>query len=201
MSNLATHCDSLSQTLCLSVVWHDATANAFTAWQHCAYEIPKSTNTYYYLMWVRRHSSSHRVVITLSGHAMLKIFCHTSCGLCVFLSLGSCLDRVCLYFNSEVCACVFVCVGSRGGGRNSFKPKQVETGLCRRSELAPCWEVGGCCWLCGLWCNMAFDLTQESPLDQRVCVSDCNLNSKSELPLLKHNFIRWKGKHSERDIL
>lgn len=159
MSNSPTHCDSLSQTLCLSMVRHDATANVFTAWQHCAYERPKSTNTYYYLMWVRWHSSSYRVVITLSRPAMLRIPSCTSCGLCVFLSLRSCLDRVCLYFRPQLCVCL--CVGSGGGVRNSFKPKQVETSLCRRFELAPCWGLGGCWWLCGLWCNMAFDLTRK----------------------------------------
>lgn len=178
MSNSPTHCDSLSQTLCISVVWHDATANVFTAWQHCAYERPKSTNTYYYLMWVRRHGGSYRVVITLSGPAMLRIFSRTSRGLCVFLSLGSCLDRVCLYFSSQVCLCV--CVGCGGGGRNSFKPKQVETRLCRRFELAPCWGLGGCFWLCGLWCNMAFHLTQTvfwaEKENQTVSVSDCRIS-------------------------
>lgn len=102
MSNSPTHCDSLSQTLCLSMVWHDVTANVFTAWQHCAYETPKSTNTYYYLMWVRWHSSSYRVVIILSGHPLLHLLWS------VFLSWSSCLDSVFVLQLSSLCVFVRV---------------------------------------------------------------------------------------------
>lgn len=108
MSNLPTHCDSLSQTLCLSMVWHDATANVFAAWQHCAYERPKSTNTYYYLMWVRRHSSSYRVVITLSVPAMLKNLSHLLWSVCVS-QLGFMLGKCVFVFQfSSMCMCVCV---------------------------------------------------------------------------------------------